>query len=66
MSFWDASHGIVIGDSVAGKFYILTTSNGGRDWSRVPADSLPPAKPICRLGARVPARRTPCGRVCRA
>lgn len=43
MSFWDASHGIVIGDSVAGKFYILTTSNGGRDWSRVPADSLPPA-----------------------
>jgi len=43
MSFWDANHGIVIGDSVEGKFCILTTSNGGRNWSRVPANSLPPA-----------------------
>ena len=43
MSFWDADHGIVIGDSVDGKFYILTTANGGRDWSRVPAGALPPA-----------------------
>lgn len=43
MSFWDANHGIVIGDSVEGKFYILTTTNGGGDWSRVPADALPPA-----------------------
>ena len=43
MSFWDANHGIVVGDSVEGKFYILTTGNGGRDWSRVPPDALPPA-----------------------
>lgn len=43
MSFWDANHGIVIGDSVEGKFYILTTSNGGGDWSRVSPNSLPPA-----------------------
>ena len=43
MSFWDANRGIVIGDSVEGKLYVLTTSNGGRDWSRVPADTLPPA-----------------------
>jgi photosystem II stability/assembly factor-like uncharacterized protein len=43
MSFWDADHGIVIGDSVDGKFYILTTANGGRVWSRVTADALPPA-----------------------
>ena len=43
MSFWDADHGLVIGDSVAGKFWILTTSDGGRVWSRVPADGLPPA-----------------------
>ena len=43
MSFWDASHGLVIGDSVDGKFYILTTSNGGRDWSRVAPNALPPA-----------------------
>lgn len=43
MSFWDADHGIVIGDSVEGKFCILNTSNGGHDWSRLPANALPPA-----------------------
>ena len=43
MSFWDADHGIVVGDSVDGKFYILTTTNGGRDWVRVPPDTLPAA-----------------------
>lgn len=43
MSFWDADHGIVFGDSIAGQLYILTTDNGGRTWSRVPPASLPPA-----------------------
>ncbi|MCA1576560.1 MAG: oxidoreductase [Acidobacteria bacterium] len=43
MSFWDANHGIVFGDSVAGQLYILTTDNGGRSWTRVPPASLPPA-----------------------
>jgi len=43
MSFWDANHGIVFGDSVDGKLYILLTENGGRTWSRVPSATLPPA-----------------------
>ena len=43
MSFWDANHGIVFGDSVDGQFYILTTNDGGRVWSRVHADKLPAA-----------------------
>jgi photosystem II stability/assembly factor-like uncharacterized protein len=43
MSFWDANNGIVFGDSVGGQFYILTTDNGGRTWTRVPSASLPPA-----------------------
>lgn len=43
MSFWDANHGIAFGDSVEGKFYILTTDNGGSTWSRVPPEKLPPA-----------------------
>lgn len=43
MSFWDANNGIVFGDSVDGQLYILTTSDGGRTWSRVPAANLPPA-----------------------
>ena len=43
MSFWDADHGIVIGDSIDGQFCILMTDNGGQFWRRVPANSLPPA-----------------------
>lgn len=42
MSFWDADHGIAIGDSIDGSFFILTTTNGGRNWSRV-SGGLPPA-----------------------
>lgn len=43
MSFWDANHGIVIGDSIAGRFCVLTTDDGGRTWNRVPAAYLPAA-----------------------
>jgi len=43
MSFWDANHGIVIGDSIDGQFCIMTTENGGRTWLRVPPSALPPA-----------------------
>lgn len=43
MSFWDANHGIVFGDSVDKQFYILITSDGGSTWSRVPPANLPPA-----------------------
>ena len=43
MSFWDANNGIVFGDSVDGKFYVLTTNNGGATWSRLPVAGLPPA-----------------------
>jgi len=43
MSFWDRDHGIVVGDSIDGKFCIRTTANGGRSWVRVPASALPPA-----------------------
>lgn len=43
MSFWDANHGIAFGDSIDGQLYILTTADGGRIWSRVPAGNLPPA-----------------------
>src|SRR4030095_15773195 len=43
MSFWDADHGIVFGYSVDLQFYIMTTDNGGLNWSRVPGNILPPA-----------------------
>jgi photosystem II stability/assembly factor-like uncharacterized protein len=44
MSFWDPNHGIAFGDSVDKQFCILTTADGGRTWSRVPATNLPPAQ----------------------
>ena len=43
MTFWDANHGLVFGDSIERQFYILTTADGGRTWSRVPAAALPAA-----------------------
>ena len=45
MSFWDADNGLAVGDSIDGQFCILKTSNGGRDWIRVPPASLPSALP---------------------
>jgi photosystem II stability/assembly factor-like uncharacterized protein len=45
MAFWDADHGVVVGDSIDNQFFILTTADGGRNWTRVPAAALPPALP---------------------
>jgi photosystem II stability/assembly factor-like uncharacterized protein len=45
MSFWDAQHGIVFGDSIDGKFDILITNDGGRRWSRLDSKALPAALP---------------------
>jgi photosystem II stability/assembly factor-like uncharacterized protein len=43
MTFWDADHGLVIGDSIDNKFQILITDNGGKTWTKVPDAALPPA-----------------------
>ena len=45
MSFWDADHGIVFGDSIDGKLDILTTQDGGQTWSRLSSATLPVALP---------------------
>src|SRR5258708_6225379 len=45
MAFWDANHGLVMGDSVDGAFDILATADGGQTWTRVPRPKLPPALP---------------------
>jgi photosystem II stability/assembly factor-like uncharacterized protein len=45
MAFWDADHGIAVSDSVSGRFVLITTEDGGRAWTPVPADRLPPALP---------------------
>ena len=45
MAFWDADHGVAVSDSIKGAFVIITTEDGGKTWSRVPAQNLPPALP---------------------
>ena len=45
MSFWDADHGVVFGDSIDGKLDILTTEDGGLVWSRLTTAKLPSALP---------------------
>src|SRR5215831_12390183 len=44
MSFWDATHGIAVSDTIDGHFVIFMTEDG-KSWSQVPADRLPPAQP---------------------
>jgi photosystem II stability/assembly factor-like uncharacterized protein len=43
MAFWDADHGIAVSDSVGGRFVMVMTDNGGRSWTPVSRDQLPPA-----------------------
>jgi photosystem II stability/assembly factor-like uncharacterized protein len=43
IAFWDARHGIAMSDPVDGRFYVLTTDDGGSSWTRVPPDRIPPA-----------------------
>lgn len=45
MAFWDERRGVVAGDSVDGRFVVLTTRDGGRRWERVTAERLPAALP---------------------
>jgi photosystem II stability/assembly factor-like uncharacterized protein len=44
MAFWDASHGIVVGDPVNGRFTVLLTEDGGRTWDAAPETGMPPAQ----------------------
>ncbi len=42
LAFWNADHGIALGDPIDGRFMILTTDDGGASWQRQPGDALPP------------------------
>jgi photosystem II stability/assembly factor-like uncharacterized protein len=43
MDFWDVDRGLVYGDAVDDRPFILETEDGGATWSRVPSEGLPPA-----------------------
>jgi photosystem II stability/assembly factor-like uncharacterized protein len=34
IAFWDATHGILMGDPVDGRFVVMTTDDGGATWKR--------------------------------
>ena len=45
LAFWDADHGLALGDQVDGRFVILTTDDGGKTWGPIPPEGMPPALP---------------------
>jgi photosystem II stability/assembly factor-like uncharacterized protein len=45
MTFADRDFGVAVSDSVDGQFVVRMTRDGGRAWSRVPPERLPPAQP---------------------
>jgi len=42
-SFWDAQHGIAVGDAIGRDVFVITTEDAGAHWSRIPPAQLPPA-----------------------
>lgn len=42
MAFGDADRGVVVGDPVDGRLFLLYTHDGGAHWQRLPAEKLPP------------------------
>ena len=44
-AFWDADHGLALGDPVDGRFVLLATDDGGASWRRLPRESSPEALP---------------------
>jgi photosystem II stability/assembly factor-like uncharacterized protein len=44
LAFWDADHGIAMGDPVDGRFTILTTEDGGIRWNKARSENMPLAK----------------------
>jgi photosystem II stability/assembly factor-like uncharacterized protein len=45
VAFWDTTNGLIFGDVVEGKWYLLKTADGGKSWQRVPPGALPAMLP---------------------
>ena len=45
IAFWDARNGLVMGDPVGGKWFLLRTRDGGQTWERLPPARLPAMLP---------------------
>ncbi|HDL18653.1 MAG TPA: glycosyl hydrolase [Bacteroidetes bacterium] len=44
MAFWDAATGLAFSDPVDGKFVIIKTENGGKNWREIDPANIPPAQ----------------------
>jgi photosystem II stability/assembly factor-like uncharacterized protein len=42
IAFWDRQHGIAMSDPIEGRWFLLTTADGGRTWTRIPPERIPP------------------------
>ncbi len=45
MAFWDRKNGLAFSDPVKGSFLLITTTDGGETWNRVPPKNIPPPIP---------------------
>jgi len=45
MAFWDRKNGLAFSDPVDGSFLLITTTDGGETWRRVPPENIPPPIP---------------------
>ncbi|GAB2516635.1 WD40/YVTN/BNR-like repeat-containing protein [Spirosoma aerophilum] len=45
IDFWDDQHGIVFSDPIDGRWFMLTTDDGGKTWQPVPSSALPMMEP---------------------
>lgn len=45
LTFFDSRHGLAVSDPVDGRFRILSTDDGGRNWSVLPSTGMPDALP---------------------
>ncbi len=43
IAFWDADHGLALGDPVDGRYVILATDDGGKTWTKIPDAGMPEA-----------------------
>lgn len=41
MAFWDAQHGLIFGDPVKGRIFLMETFDGGKSWKEIPFEERP-------------------------
>ncbi|MFO0957934.1 MAG: YCF48-related protein [Isosphaeraceae bacterium] len=44
IAFFDPDRGLALGDPIDGRFLLLETQDGGKSWSRIPAETAPVAR----------------------